>query len=131
MQFYEFPSRPWTELLPKADLFGRDLVSKLVRYESGERLRASEVRKTKTALIETDNSTGTKPRPLQGSYLKYLCFGNVVSAPAKAMTAELADLQPNRYQTSAGSGMRPCARANEEHLMNLILSLSIRNGHSL
>lgn len=44
MQFYEYPAKPWSELLPKASQSARDLVSKLVQYESGRRMSASEVR---------------------------------------------------------------------------------------
>lgn len=43
MQFYEYPRRRWDELLPEADEVERDLVDRLVRYESGERMAAAEV----------------------------------------------------------------------------------------
>lgn len=43
MDFHEFPPRSWTELLPHAPEDAVDLVSKLVRYESSERLPAAEV----------------------------------------------------------------------------------------
>lgn len=39
--YREFPGRSWNELLPESDDFGRDLVSKLVCYESGNRLTAA------------------------------------------------------------------------------------------
>ena len=43
MSFYEFPAKPWTELLPTAPESARDLVDQLVRYESGTRLTAAQV----------------------------------------------------------------------------------------
>ncbi|OJD24980.1 CMGC/CDK protein kinase [Blastomyces percursus] len=42
IQFKEYPAKPWAEILKGASSNGRDLVSKLVRYESGERLSAAE-----------------------------------------------------------------------------------------
>ncbi|KAL0254947.1 mitogen-activated protein kinase [Diplodia seriata] len=42
VQFYEYPSKPWTELLPDCEDKARDLVSRLVVYESSRRLTASE-----------------------------------------------------------------------------------------
>ncbi|EEH44595.2 CMGC/CDK protein kinase [Paracoccidioides brasiliensis Pb18] len=42
IQFKEYPAKPWAEILSGAPLNGRDLVSKLVRYESSERLSAAE-----------------------------------------------------------------------------------------
>lgn len=39
--YREFPGQTWEELLPDAEVFERDMVAKLVRYESGERLIAS------------------------------------------------------------------------------------------
>lgn len=44
MQFYEYPPKPWSGLLPNASESARDLVSKLVQYESGRRMSAAEVR---------------------------------------------------------------------------------------
>lgn len=43
MQFHEYPPRPWPELLAEAPESARGLVSQLIRYESGERVSASEV----------------------------------------------------------------------------------------
>lgn len=43
MTFVKFPGKSWEELLPKASVDGRDLVSQLVRYQSTERLSAAEV----------------------------------------------------------------------------------------
>lgn len=43
MAFREFPPKPWADLLPKASEEGRDLVSKLVRFQSKERLSAAKV----------------------------------------------------------------------------------------
>ena len=40
MEFYSYPPKDWAELLPKASERARDLVSKLVRYESRDRLSA-------------------------------------------------------------------------------------------
>ncbi|OJD16656.1 CMGC/CDK protein kinase [Emergomyces pasteurianus Ep9510] len=42
IQFMEYPAKPWTEILSGASTNGRDLVSKLVRFESSERLPAAE-----------------------------------------------------------------------------------------
>jgi hypothetical protein len=43
MRFTQYPSKPWNEILPGVSSGGRDLVSKLVVYESGDRLSADEV----------------------------------------------------------------------------------------
>jgi len=43
MQFYDYPAKKWEEILPGAETEARDLVRRLVRYESGERLKAEEV----------------------------------------------------------------------------------------
>lgn len=43
MAFRDFPSKDWTELLPEVPSEARDLASRLVRYQSTERLSASEV----------------------------------------------------------------------------------------
>jgi hypothetical protein len=43
MRFTQYPSKPWDEILPGVSSGGRDLVSKLVVYESGDRLSADEV----------------------------------------------------------------------------------------
>ncbi|KAK3065641.1 hypothetical protein LTS18_002587, partial [Coniosporium uncinatum] len=42
MEFYEYPAKSWKELLPNASAPARDLASKLVRYESGERMTAEK-----------------------------------------------------------------------------------------
>ena len=44
MQFVEFPGKAWQQILPGVDDVARDLVKKLVRYQSTERLTAAEVR---------------------------------------------------------------------------------------
>jgi len=49
--YQEFPGRSWEELLPGVDENGRDLVGKLVRYESGQRLTAHEVRDSHASFI--------------------------------------------------------------------------------
>jgi hypothetical protein len=43
VQFFEYPAKSWSELLPAASDDARDLVSRLVRYQSSARLGASEV----------------------------------------------------------------------------------------
>ncbi len=56
MHFYDFLPKPWSELLPNASESARDLVSRLVRYESGQRISALEVRsyvRTRVALVLT------------------------------------------------------------------------------
>lgn len=42
MDFNVYPSQPWAKLLPAASEAARDLVSKLVCYESSSRLSAAE-----------------------------------------------------------------------------------------
>jgi cyclin-dependent kinase len=42
IEFYKYPAKPWDEILPGSSSNGRDLVSKLVSYESGQRLSAAE-----------------------------------------------------------------------------------------
>ncbi|KAK0660335.1 Serine/threonine-protein kinase csk1 [Lasiodiplodia hormozganensis] len=42
VQFYEYPPKSWVELLPDCEDSARDLVSRLVVYESSRRLTASE-----------------------------------------------------------------------------------------
>lgn len=41
--YQEFPGHEWEELLPDVGDSGRDLVGKLVCYESGQRMTAAEV----------------------------------------------------------------------------------------
>ncbi|KAF2649560.1 kinase-like protein [Lophiostoma macrostomum CBS 122681] len=43
MQFHEYPPQSWDSLLPDVSETERDLVSQLVRYESGARMTASQV----------------------------------------------------------------------------------------
>lgn len=43
MEFHGFPPRPWSELLPGVPQDAADLVGKLLRYQSTERLSAAEV----------------------------------------------------------------------------------------
>ncbi|KAJ4338919.1 mitogen-activated protein kinase [Didymella glomerata] len=40
MQFYDYPEEHWGKLLPRVSEEGQDLVSELVRYESGARMTA-------------------------------------------------------------------------------------------
>ncbi|KAL9096388.1 MAG: hypothetical protein Q9165_001385 [Trypethelium subeluteriae] len=42
MEFYEFEGKQWDELLPGVEEGARDLVGRLVRFESGERMGARE-----------------------------------------------------------------------------------------
>ncbi|KAK5022578.1 mitogen-activated protein kinase, partial [Cryomyces antarcticus] len=42
MRFHDFPRREWDAILPTASESARDMVAKLVRYESGRRLTAAE-----------------------------------------------------------------------------------------
>ncbi|OCL11641.1 negative regulator of the PHO system [Glonium stellatum] len=42
MEFYQYPPQPWSALLPKASDTECDLVSSLVRYESGSRMTAAQ-----------------------------------------------------------------------------------------
>ena len=43
MQFYEYPEEHWGKLLPRVSEEGQDLISELVRYESGARTTALKV----------------------------------------------------------------------------------------
>lgn len=43
MRFTEYPSKAWEDILPGVQGEERDLVSKLVVYESADRLSADEV----------------------------------------------------------------------------------------
>lgn len=43
MAFKQFEGKGWEEILPGVGKEERDLVGRLVRYESGERMRAGEV----------------------------------------------------------------------------------------
>lgn len=43
MSFHEYPAKPWTETLPRATEWERDLIGGLLRYESGERMTAKDV----------------------------------------------------------------------------------------
>lgn len=43
VQFYEYPTQPWSALLPKLSEVEQDLISQLVRYESSARMIASKV----------------------------------------------------------------------------------------
>ncbi|KAL9124834.1 MAG: hypothetical protein Q9217_005886 [Psora testacea] len=43
MSFVTFPAKPWEEILPGVSEVERDLIGRLVRYESGERICAAEV----------------------------------------------------------------------------------------
>ncbi|KAL4795384.1 kinase-like domain-containing protein, partial [Aspergillus venezuelensis] len=42
IEFYKYPAKSWDEILQGSSSNGRDLVSKLVRYESGQRISAAE-----------------------------------------------------------------------------------------
>lgn len=43
MTFVQFPGKTWEEILPGVEANGRDLVGKLVRYQSTERMTAEDV----------------------------------------------------------------------------------------
>lgn len=43
IEFHTFPPKPWSEILTHASEDARDLVSRLIRYESGDRLSADAV----------------------------------------------------------------------------------------
>ncbi|KAL8775605.1 MAG: hypothetical protein Q9209_000101 [Squamulea sp. 1 TL-2023] len=43
MSFHKYPPKSWDEILPKAPESARDLVSKLVTYQSSERMTAKDV----------------------------------------------------------------------------------------
>ena len=44
MHFMQYPRKSWEEILPGFQPQERDLVSKLLAYQSGDRLSAEEVR---------------------------------------------------------------------------------------
>lgn len=54
MRFTVYSPRPWVETLPNATEEGRDLVSKLVTYESGWRLSAEQVSATVQRFFEAN-----------------------------------------------------------------------------
>ncbi|KAI9717940.1 MAG: hypothetical protein M1828_007032 [Chrysothrix sp. TS-e1954] len=64
MTFREYPAQPWDVLLPEASKEARDLVSQLVRYESGERLEAVQALEHAyfTNFQSTDNRSETNAR---------------------------------------------------------------------
>ena len=43
MRFYEYPVKPWIEVLPGASTTAINFVSQTVRYESTQRLTAEQV----------------------------------------------------------------------------------------
>ena len=43
MKFVQFPGRPWEQTLPGIDTEGMDLVARLIRYQSSDRVSAAEV----------------------------------------------------------------------------------------
>ncbi len=43
MTFVQFPGKTWEEILPGVEAEARDLVGKLVKYQSTERMSAEEV----------------------------------------------------------------------------------------
>ena len=43
MEFYSYPPQPWEDLLPGASATACDLLDKLVKYQSTERLDAAKV----------------------------------------------------------------------------------------
>ena len=59
MQFTEYPPKEWKEMLPEASDAARDLASKLVTYESGQRMRAADV-----SCLPTSQLTVIQPQSL-------------------------------------------------------------------
>jgi cyclin-dependent kinase len=51
MEFREYPPKSWDEILCGAASNGRDLASRLVRYESSERISTTEVCRSRTSRI--------------------------------------------------------------------------------
>lgn len=45
MAFHQYPAKPWGEILPRAGEEARDLVGRLVTYQSSDRMSAAEVKK--------------------------------------------------------------------------------------
>jgi cyclin-dependent kinase len=72
-----FPGKSWDELLPGVDEESKDLIKKLVLYESGWRLTADQVRNiTSTCFIYTINmfpGIGTSILRIIGRKLKFRC----------------------------------------------------------
>lgn len=67
MEFYEYPRKPWEEILTNTSDHARDLVSRLVRYESGDRVSAAQVR-----LIVLFSKTLRSIDPVQALQLSFL-----------------------------------------------------------
>ena len=51
MAFIKFPAKRWEDTLPDANVEGCDLVSRLVRYQSTDRMAAAEVRNQCSGMI--------------------------------------------------------------------------------
>ena len=65
MQFYDYPEEHWGNLLPRVSEEGQDLVSELVRYESGARTTALKVNSSMTSpRIASLTRTGPRTRVL-------------------------------------------------------------------
>lgn len=65
IEFHAFPPKLWSEILPQASEDARDLVSRLIRYESGDRLGADAV--------------SFSPERFQAPSLFYFFFGVKIS----------------------------------------------------
>ncbi|OAG11493.1 Mo25-domain-containing protein [Paraphaeosphaeria sporulosa] len=69
VQFIEFPAKPWSTLLPGTSDVEQALVGQLVRYESGDRLKAAQSAKPNIELVRSTKelttrlSEETKPNP--------------------------------------------------------------------
>ena len=46
MEFHKYPPKAWQEILPDASEKARDLVDKLIRYQSSDRMSAAAVHKS-------------------------------------------------------------------------------------
>jgi hypothetical protein len=55
MEFYEYPEEHWGRLLPRVSEEGQDLVSELVRYESGARMTALKVSKYPNSTLDSNS----------------------------------------------------------------------------
>jgi cyclin-dependent kinase len=68
MNFTTYPAKSWSQILPGADEDGRRLVENLVKFESGWRLSAEDVR-TPASCCETVAGTDTS-QALKHPYLQ-------------------------------------------------------------
>ncbi|KAJ5490882.1 hypothetical protein N7539_002449 [Penicillium diatomitis] len=66
VEFFTYPPRSWQEILPAVSSKGRDLVSRLVRYQGSERLSAEELKQCQPAMRFFSGCNTHSPPPSSG-----------------------------------------------------------------